>query len=84
MIVFDPGTLRQCRKKLRLKQADVANKICKSAGCVSKQENGEMRVSADDLAAYANLYDVSIGSFYKETIEYKNMEGLLWQKSIMP
>lgn len=68
MIVFDPGTLRQCRKKLKLKQADVAAKICKAAGCVSKQENGEMRVSADDLAAYANLYGVNINIFYKETL----------------
>lgn len=84
MIVFDPGTLRQSRKKLKLKQADVANKICKSAGCVSKQENGEMRVTADDLAAYANLYGVSICSFYKEIIKHKKMEVLLWQKSFMP
>ncbi len=68
MIVFDPGMLRQCRKQLKLKQADVATKICKAAGCISKQENGEMRVSADDLAAYANLYGVNINIFYKETL----------------
>ncbi len=69
MIVFDLGALRQCRKKLRLKQSDVAAKICKSAGCVSKQENGEMRVSAEDLAAYANLYNVQVALFYKENYD---------------
>lgn len=68
MIVFDPGMLRQCRKKLKLKQSDVAAKICKSAGCVSKQENGEMRVSAEDLAAYAYIYGVKVDSFYKEKL----------------
>ena len=68
MIVFDPGTLRQCRKKLKFKQSDVAMKICKAPGCISRQENGEMRVSADDLAAYANLYDVGVDTFYKEKI----------------
>lgn len=68
MIVFDPGTLRQYRKRLKLKQSDVAAKICKTAGCVSKQENGEMRVSAEDLAAYANLYGVKVSVFFKEKI----------------
>ena len=68
MIVFDPGMLRQCRKKLKMKQADVAREVCKSSGCVSRQENGEMRVSADDLSAYANLYGVCINVFYKEKL----------------
>lgn len=68
MIVFDPGMLRQYRRKLKLKQSDVAVKICKASGCVSKQENGEMRVSAEDLATYAKIYGVSISSFYKESI----------------
>ncbi len=68
MIVFDPGTLKQCRKKLKLKQSDVARKICKAPACVSRQENGEMRVSAEDLAVYANLYDVDVNTFYKEKI----------------
>ena len=66
--MFDPGMLRQCRKKLKMKQVDVAREVCKSSGCVSRQENGEMRVSADDLAAYANLYDVGVDTFYKEKI----------------
>lgn len=68
MIVFDPGMLRQCRRKLKLKQDDVAKELCKAPGCISKQENGEMRVSADDLAVYANLYAVNINIFYKEKI----------------
>ena len=68
MIVFDPGMLRQCRKQLKLKQTDVATKICKAAGCISKQENGEMRVSADDLAMYAALYGVSVDRFFKDTL----------------
>lgn len=66
MIVFDPGMLRQYRRKLKLKQSDVAAKICKASGCVSKQENGGMRVSAEDLATYANIYGVNVAVFYKE------------------
>lgn len=68
MIVFDPGMLRQCRKKLKLKQVDVARELCKSPACIGRQENAEMRVSADDLAAYANLYDVNVDKFFKETL----------------
>ena len=68
MIVFDPGMLRQFRKKLKLKQSDVAEAVCKAPGCISRQENGDMRVSADDLAAYANLYGVGIDMFYKEKL----------------
>ena len=60
--------LRQCRKKLKLKQSDVAEAVCKSSGCVSRQENGDMRVSAEDLAAYASLYGVSVNVFYKENL----------------
>ncbi len=73
MIVFDAGMLRQCRKKLKLKQADVARKLCKASGCISKQENGDMRVSADDLAAYANLYGVNVSVFYKEVLTPRPM-----------
>ncbi len=68
MIVFDPGMLRQCRKKLKMKQSEVAEAVCKATSCISKQENGEMRVSADDLAVYAALYDVSVDRFFKETL----------------
>lgn len=71
MIVFAPGMLRQCHKKNKLKQADVAKVLCKSPGCISKQENGDMRVSAEDLAAYADLYDVSVNLFYKETLQWQ-------------
>ena len=68
MIVFDPGMLRQCRKKLKLKQVDVARELRKSPACIGRQENAEMRVSADDLAAYAYLYGVNVDTFYKENL----------------
>ena len=68
MLVFDPGMLRHCRKRLRLRQVDVAREICKAPGCVGRQENGEMRVSADDLAVYAHLYGVNVDTFYKENL----------------
>ena len=68
MIVFDPGMIRQYRKKLNLKQADVARELCKSPACIGRQENGEMRVSADDLASYAALYGINVNKFFKETL----------------
>lgn len=51
-----------------MKQADVAKELCKAASCISKQENGDMRVSADDLAAYANLYSVKVEVFFKDKL----------------
>lgn len=69
MIVFDAGMLRQCRRKLKMKQSEVAEAVCKAPGCISRQENGQMRVSAEDLAAYAQLYGVGVDVFYKEKIQ---------------
>jgi len=51
-----------------MKQSEVAEAVCKATGCISRQENGQMRVSAEDLAAYASLYGVSVNVFYKENL----------------
>ena len=52
-----------------MKQSEVAEAVCKAPGCISRQENGQMRVSAEDLAAYAQLYGVGVDVFYKEKIQ---------------
>lgn len=67
-MVFDPGMLRQCRKRNGLKQAEVAMALSKSPSSVSTQENGDSLVAAEDLAAYADLYGVSVDRFFKETL----------------
>lgn len=51
-----------------MKQSEVAEAVCKATGCISRQENGQMRVSAEDLAAYAQLYGVGVEAFFKETL----------------
>lgn len=69
MIKFDPGVLRQLRRSHKLKQTDVATALCLTPACISKHENEESRVSAEDLARYADLYQVSANVFFKETLK---------------
>ena len=68
MLEFDPGVLRQLRRSHRMKQADVAKALCLTPACISKHENEESRVSAEDLAKYAELYQVNANVFFKETL----------------
>ena len=69
MLEFDPGVLRQLRRARKMKQEDVAAALCLSPACISKHENEQARVLAEDLARYAELYDVNVDVFYKESLK---------------
>jgi len=67
MITFDAGQLRIARRnvKPRLKLKDVADKMgFKTAASVANRENGLTATTADELAEFANLYNVPIENFF--------------------
>jgi len=67
MIAFDSGQLRIARRnvKPRLKLKDVADRMgFKTAASVANRENGLTATSADELAEFANLYNVDVSDFF--------------------
>ena len=67
MIAFDSGQLRIARRnvKPRIKLKDVADKMgFKTAASVANRENGLTSTTADELAEFANLYNVDVSDFF--------------------
>lgn len=67
MINFDPGQLRIARRNVnpRLKLKHVADKMgFKTAASVANRENGLTSTTADELAEFANLYNVDVQNFF--------------------
>ena len=67
MIAFDSGQLRIARRnvKPRLKLKDVADIMgFKTAASVANRENGLTSTTADELAKFANLYNVDVQTFF--------------------
>lgn len=69
MKIFDPGQLRIARRNAGLTLKDVAKSLFLSASCVTAKENGFIRVFADELPAFARLYNISIKNFFIEKID---------------
>ena len=63
---FDAGLLRLARRNAGLKIKDVADALHLSPSTIAAKENGSVRVGADELPVFANLYDVSLNSFFLE------------------
>lgn len=55
-----PGRLREARKLAGLSQGQVAKLLGLHRPSVTEIESGNRRVSADELAKLADLYDVSV------------------------
>jgi len=67
MIAFDSGQLRITRRnvKPRIRLKDVADKMgFKTAASVANGENGLTSTTADELAKFANLYNVDVSDFF--------------------
>lgn len=70
MKVFDYGQLRIARRNAKLTLRDVAKSLFLSASCLTEKENGRVRVFADELGAFAKLYNVSLEDFFVEKIDH--------------
>ena len=70
MKIFDPGQLRISRRNAGLTLKDASKALFLSVTCVADKENGVVRVFADELPAFASLYNVSLDKFFVEKIEH--------------
>ena len=57
------AALKQTRKDAGLTQTDVGEKFGAHASFVSKCESGERRVDVVELAAFCQIYGVSLAEF---------------------
>ena len=73
MLEFDFGSLRKFRKQKHLIQADVGKYMHCTGASVSKIELGLCRLSVDDLARLANLYEIDdLNVFFVKRLERRN------------
>lgn len=70
MKVFDYGQLRIARRNAKLTLKEAAKSLFLSASCLTEKENGRVRVFADELGAFAKLYNVSLEDFFVEKIDH--------------
>ncbi len=66
MIFFDYTVIRALRKAQKLTLSELAKRVDVTASTISAWENGENKLSAKDLAAIANVFDVNVSVFYKK------------------
>ena len=66
MIFFDHTVIRALRKANKLTLAELAKRVDVTPSTISAWENGESKLSAKDLAAIANVFDVNVSVFYKK------------------
>lgn len=69
MKIFDAGQLRLARRNAGLTLRDAAKPLFLAASSIVAKENGSVRVFADELPAFANLYGVSLQTFFPEKID---------------
>ena len=69
MKVFDAGQLRIARRNAGFTIRDAAKLLFFSVSSVASKENGIVRVFADELPAFSNLYNVSVENFFVEKID---------------
>lgn len=67
---FDPGQLRLARRNAKLTLREAAKSLFLSVSCLTEKENSRVRVFADELPAFAKLYNVSLENFFVEKINH--------------
>lgn len=70
MKIFDPGQIRIARRNAGLTLREAAKSLFLSVSCLADKENGEIRIFADEVPAFAKLYNVSLETFFVEKIEH--------------
>ena len=69
MIEFDCGQLRLARRKAGLKQVEAAEALGYSRSVMCQIENGARAATADEIARFANFYNVDdVREFFPERI----------------
>ena len=66
MKIFDSGQLRQARRNAKLTLRDASKSLFLSASSIVAKENGIVRVFADELSTFAELYGVNVDYFFIE------------------
>ena len=75
MLKFDFGKLREWRKDKGYSQAQVAEKIDRSAATISKWELGTTSIPTEDFVKLVSLYDANIDdAFYRPLVDDEIME----------
>lgn len=66
MKIFDAGQLRQVRRNAKLTLRDASKFLFLAASSIVAKENGTVRVFADELTTFAELYGVTVDYFFIE------------------
>lgn len=66
MKIFNSGQLRQARRHAKLTLRDASKSLFLSASSIVAKENGIVRVFADELSTFAELYGVNVDYFFIE------------------
>ena len=69
MKVFDAGQLRIARRNAKLTIREAAKLLFLSISSVASKENGIVRVFADELPAFAKLYNIDVETFFIEKVD---------------
>ena len=71
MKIFDSGQLRLARRHATLTLRDASKSLFLSASSIVAKENGTVRVFADELISFAELYGVNVENFFIEKDDSK-------------
>ena len=69
MKIFDAGQLRIARRNAGFTLRDAAKSLHFSVSSIASKENGIVRVFADELPAFAKLYNVRLENFFIDKID---------------
>ena len=69
MKIFDAGQLRIARRNAGLTIREAANALFLSASSVANKENGVVKVFAEELPAFAQIYGVNLDLFFVEKLD---------------
>lgn len=72
--------IRQARERIDMSQKDFAQAVGKDQKAISEYENGTRRISAIELANFAQVLKVSITYFLPVEVETEDLDLLMLQE----